>query len=503
LNINSRIILISIIAIVLINCSTNTPSSTSVPKQKVFRNAQQEAAYKIDALLNSAPVEMGWWGVKVQYANTDEVIYERNAARMFVPASNMKMYTTAAALCLLGPQYRYETDFVTNGTIDKGVLNGDLIIRGSGDPTWSRRFYDENYDSVMVRFVDSLKAKEITRINGDIIGDDNVFDDVPLGDGWSWGYEHHWYAAQISGLSYSENIIDFTLTPDVNNIGSPVNIEFHPQTTYLNLRNDLITARNKTTGGWTHGRIRETNNGWFEGEYSISSGTQEEDLSIHNPTLFTVFELKEHLIDKGIGVVGEPVDIDDLSDPIDYEQTKTLFTYISHPMSTIIKGVNRRSINFIAEQVHKTLGKEFGVEGSAKEGGKVQIALFDSLRMDTRNLRIRDGSGLSHQNLVSPNNTTSLLEMMWDHPYRSYYLESFSLGGVSGATRKRFRRTSAEGNVRTKTGTIAKVRTLSGYTWTQSGEPIIFSILVNHHVVPNSQIERIQDQIVVILSDME
>jgi D-alanyl-D-alanine carboxypeptidase/D-alanyl-D-alanine-endopeptidase (penicillin-binding protein 4) len=153
--------------------------------------------------------------------------------------------------------------------------------------------------------------------------------------------------------------------------------------------------------------------------------------------------------------------------------------------------------------VHKTLGKEFGVEGSAKEGGKVQIALFDSLRMDTRNLRIRDGSGLSHQNLVSPNNTTSLLEMMWDHPYRSYYLESFSLGGVSGATRKRFRRTSAEGNVRTKTGTIAKVRTLSGYTWTQSGEPIIFSILVNHHVVPNSQIERIQDQIVVILSDME
>ncbi len=484
-------------------CSTNSQISTSLPRQSFMRSAQQEVAYQIDTLLNQAPTDMGWWGVKIQYANTGEVIYERNSDRMFTPASNMKMYTTAAALCLLGPQYRYETDFVTNGTIDNGVLNGDLIIKGSGDPTWSRRFYDENYDSVMVRFVDSLKAKGITKINGNIIGDDNVFDDVPLGDGWASGYEHHWYAAQISGLSYSENIIDFTLTPDTNNIGGPVIIEFHPQTNYLNLRNDLITVSKERTSGWSHGRIRETNNGWLEGEYSISDGTREEDLTIHNPTLFTVFALKQHLIDKNIIVVGDPVDIDELLDPIDYEQTSKLFTYFSHPMSSIIKGVNRRSINFIAEQVHKTLGKEFGSKGSADEGQKVQIALFDSLGMDTKNLNIRDGSGLSNYNLVSPNTTASLLQMMWNHPYRSYYLESFSLAGVSGATRKRMLGTSAEANVRTKTGSIAKVRTLSGYTWTQSGEPIIFSLLVNHHVVPNSQIEKIQDRIVVILSDME
>ncbi|MBT4036214.1 MAG: D-alanyl-D-alanine carboxypeptidase/D-alanyl-D-alanine-endopeptidase [Candidatus Marinimicrobia bacterium] len=503
MKISTRHILILLVSALLIGCMTKPHNATPLPKHQFMRNAQQQVAFEIDTLLNHAPTDMGWWGVKVQYANTGEVIYERNSDRMFTPASNMKMYTTAAALCLLGPQYRYETDFVTNGSIDKGVLNGDLIIRGSGDPTWSRRFYDENYDSVMVRFVDSLKAKGITEINGNIVGDDNVFDDVPLGDGWSWGYEHHWYAAQISGLSYSENIIDFTLTPDINNIGGPVIIEFHPQTSYLNLRNDLITVSHKTTQGWRHGRIRETNNGWFEGEYSISDGTQEEDLTINNPTLFTVFALKKHLIDKDINVVGEPVDVDDLPDAIDYEQTSTLFTYFSHPMSSIIKGVNRRSINFIAEQVHKTLGKEFGAKGSADEGGKIQIALFDSLGMDTKNLHIRDGSGLSNYNLVSPNTTTSLLQMMWNHPYRSYYLESFSLTGVSGATRKRLRGTSAEGNVRTKTGTIAKVRTLSGYTWTQSGEPIIFSILVNHHVVPNSQVNQIQDQIVVILSDME
>ena len=119
-----------------ISCSTNSPFATSVPKQKFMRNAQQEAAYKIDVLLNEAPTEMGWWGVKVLYPGTGEVIYERNTSKMFMPASNMKMYTTAAAICLLGPQYRYETDFVTNGNIEKGILNGDLIIKGSGDPTW-------------------------------------------------------------------------------------------------------------------------------------------------------------------------------------------------------------------------------------------------------------------------------------------------------------------------------------------------------------------------------
>ncbi len=499
----ARPTLLFLIGIVLLSCTTSPHNATPLPKHQFMRSAHQQVAFEIDTLLNHASTDMGWWGVKIQYANTGDVIYERNSDRMFTPASNMKMYTTAAALCLLGPQYRYATDFVTNGTIENGVLNGDLIIRGSGDPTWSRRFYDENYDSVMVCFVDSLKSKGITKINGNIIGDDNVFDDVLLGNGWSWNYEHHWFAAQISGLSYSENIIDFTLSPDSNNIGGPVNIEFHPQTTYLDLRNDLITVSIDGTSGWRHGRIRETNKGWFEGEYAIGNGTRQDDLSIHNPTLFTVFALKQHLIDKGVSVVGEPVDIDDLTNPIDYEQTTTLFTYFSHPMSSIIKGVNRRSINFIAEQVHKTLGKEFGDAGSAYEGQKVQLALFDSLGMDTKNLRISDGSGLSHHNLVSPNNTTSLLQLMWDHPYRSYYLESFSLAGSSGATRKRLLGTSAEGNVRTKTGTISKVRTLSGYTWTQSGEPIIFSLLVNHHVVPNSQINQLQDQIVVILADMD
>jgi len=500
----TRYTFLFLVGIVVVHCTTQSPNATPLPKAQFIRTPQQQAAFEIDTLLNQAPTTMGWWGVKIQYATTGEVIYERNNAKMFMPASNQKMYTTAAALCLLGPQYRYVTDFVTNGNLDEnGVLNGDLIIRGSGDPTWSWRFYEKNYDSVMVRFVDSLKLRGITQIKGNIIGDDNIFDDQSLGYGWSWDDETYYYAAQISGLSYSENYIDYTLTPDSVTLGNPVIIESHPKTSYMNLLNDLVTVSSDTSTEWDYDRERETNNAWFEGNYRLEKGESEETITVHNPTLFTVHVLKERLEDAGILVAGSPVDVDDLPDSLNYSATQKIFTYYSHPMSDIIAKVNRPSQNFIAETLQKTLGAEFGKEGSSREGRKVQMALFDSLGMDTRNLKIRDGSGLSRHDLVSPNTSASLLQMIWAHPYRSYFIESLPLSGLTGTIRKRMIGTEAEQNVRAKTGTIGYVSSLSGYTWTQSGEPIIFSIMANHFTIPTSQVRSIQDQIATILSEME
>jgi serine-type D-Ala-D-Ala carboxypeptidase/endopeptidase (penicillin-binding protein 4) len=502
--ISTRFSFLLLLSVVIVSCTTHPHNATPLPKHQFMRSAQQQAAYKIDTLLNHAPTDMGWWGVKVQYANTGEVFYERNAGKMFMPASNEKMYTTAAALCLLGPQYRYATDFVTNGEVDKnGVLDGDLIIKGSGDPSWSWRFYDKNYDSVMVNFIDSLKIQGIRQINGDIIGDDNIFDDQPLGYGWSWDDETYYYGAQISGLTYSENYIDYILTPDSVTMGNPVIIEPHPQTSYLNLRNDLVTVSSDTATKWTYDRERGTNNAWFEGDYRIQKGETEETITIHNPTLFTVHVLKERLQDAGIKVTGSPVDGDDLVDSLDYAELHKIFTYYSHPMSDIISKVNRPSQNLIAEILQKTMGAEYGEEGSSREGRKVQMMFFDSLGMNIENLRLRDGSGLSRHNLVSPNTTVSLLEMMWAHPYRSYFMESLPLSGLTGTIRRRMIGTDAEQNVRAKTGTIGYVSSLSGYTWTNSGEPIMFSIMANHFTIPTYQVRGIQDQIANILSEME
>jgi len=492
-----------ILTLVVVSCSTNSPYATSVPEYGFMRSEQQEAAFMIDTLLNNAPTEMGWWGVKILYPETGEIIYERNPGKMFMPASNMKMYTTAAALCLLGPQYRYETDFVTNGKVEDGVLQGDLIIRGSGDPSWSWRFYDNNYDSVLVRIADSLTSKGITEINGNIVGDDNIFDDKLLGQGWSWDDEHYYYSAQISGLSYSENYIDYKLIPDTLNVGAPVIIESFPETSYLNLSNDLTTVSSDTATDWKYGRDWRSNNGFFEGDLRIEGGEKKGAITIHNPTLFTVHVLKERLTDAGITVSGNPVDGDDLPDSINYDATNYLFTYYSHPMSRIVELVNKPSQNFMAESLQKTMGALYGEEGSSREGRMVQMALFDSLGMDTDNLQLRDGSGLSRYNLVSPNTTSSLLQMMWDHPYRSYFIESLPHSGVSGTIKSRMSGMSAEFNVRAKTGSLSYVRSLSGYTWTRSGEPIIFVMMVNHYTIPTSVVNHIQDQVATILSDME
>ncbi len=478
------------------------PHITPVKRSALFRTKAERAAWQIDSLLDAGPTRMAYWGVKIMFAEDETLLYSRNADRMFMPASNMKLYTTSAALTLLGPQYRYETGFYTQGQLDgEGVLHGDLIVRGSGDPTWSWRFFDDNYDSLYLTFVDTLREHGIQRIDGRIIGDDNVFDDEPYGYGWAWDDEPYYYAAQLSGLSYNENYIDYKIIPD-SIPGNPVYIEGYPDTDYLHVTNEMISVESDTSTEWESGRRRAANEGYFRGEYRISKGEGEDAITVENPTLFTVHVLREYLVRSGLEVTGDAMDADDLEDSLDYDSLEQVFSYRSHPLSDIISKVNKPSQNFIAETLQRTLGHEYGSEGSSREGRRIQMWLYDSLGMDTRDLQIRDGSGLSRHDLVSPNTTTSLLKMMWDHPYRPYFIESLPLAATSGTIRKRMQNTPAAGNVRAKTGYVGYVRSLSGYTWTRSGVPIIFSLMINHYTIPTSIVNHMQDEICAILSQL-
>lgn len=490
-----------LIALGIAACS-HSPNSSPVKNIGLLRNQYEEAAFQIDTLLNNSPFDMAYWGVKIIRANTGDVIYERNANKMFMPASNMKLYTTSAALCLLGPDYKYQTTFWTDGIIDSlGVLNGNLYVQGSGDPTWSWRFYDDNYDSLFIRFADSMKAHGITKITGSIVGDDNIFDDIPLGYSWSWDDEPYYYGAQISGLSFNENYIDYRLTP--GKVGEFATITPHPNTDYVKVRNDLITAPMDSATDFENGRERAQNNGWFTGTISAADSARWDAITVENPTLFTVYVLKQFLRRNGVEVSGDPIDGDDWLATVDYENYQPVFTHTSQPLSEIIAKVNKPSQNFIAETLQKTLGATFGEEGSSKAGIKVQMALYDSLGMDTRNLTIRDGSGLSRLDLVSPNTTTSLLQMMWNRPDGDIFVASLPISGVDGTIKKRMRGTIAEGRVHAKTGYVSYVRSLSGYLWTLNEEPIIFSLMVNHYTVKTSLAEKIQDRICNILVGMD
>ena len=165
----------------------------------------------IDNILTEAGMDPAWWGIHVVRVDDGRVEYSRESDRSFMPASNTKLYTTAAGLALLGPEFRYETGLYRDGPIVNGVLEGNLIVRGSGDPAIGGRFTDGDRTLTFRNWADALEAAGVDTVRGDIIGDDNLFDDVPLGFGWSWDDEPYWYSAELSALSFNDNTVDIAL----------------------------------------------------------------------------------------------------------------------------------------------------------------------------------------------------------------------------------------------------------------------------------------------------
>ena len=193
--------------------------------------SERALAQSIERILERDLLPHSLWGINVIDVNTGETIYERNAEKSFVPASNTKLFTTSAALETLGPDYRYTTTVWTDGEIIGNTLVGNLIVRGSGDPAIGGRFHDGEVMHVFESWVDSLRALGITQIDGDIIGDDDVFDDVPLGAGWAWDNEQYWYSAEIGGLTFNDNNIDVEIR--AGRMGSPASISWTPLNTLV------------------------------------------------------------------------------------------------------------------------------------------------------------------------------------------------------------------------------------------------------------------------------
>ncbi|HSL90263.1 MAG TPA: D-alanyl-D-alanine carboxypeptidase/D-alanyl-D-alanine-endopeptidase, partial [Ignavibacteriaceae bacterium] len=192
---------------------------------------------QMDDIFNDPTFSNAHWGVVIQSLETGEYLYKRNEDKFFVPASNIKLFTTAAGLLLLGEDYKFSTNLYTDGYIDGSILVGNLIIQGRGDPTISGRFYNNNVYAVYSDWADSLIALGIDEINGNIIGDDNLFDDIGLGKGWSWDYESYWYAAPSSAISLNDNCVDITLK--YNASLDKLDLIVSPESKYMVIRNEV------------------------------------------------------------------------------------------------------------------------------------------------------------------------------------------------------------------------------------------------------------------------
>ena len=465
---------------------------------------------EIHQLLNEEQYNNAIWGVKVIDLTTNDVLFARHTDKSLMPASNAKLYTTAAALDQLGPDFRYETTLYSDGTIDNGILNGNLIIRGSGDPSIGDRYSDEDPTLIFRNWAKALKDLGIQQITGDIIGDDDLFDDLSLGYGWSWDDEPYYYSAEISALTFYDNSIRFITEGQQE--GMPAKLRWDPfNTSYIDVINQSITVHPDSSDDIDYTRPRNFNTVTAISKiYPAEIDTSY--ITISNPTAYFVHVLREVLIQEGIAVFGQPVDVDDLSIKPEKKTLTRLLNHRSPPLSTMIAILNKESQNLYAELLIRTLGIHKPAPGlepddsSAERGVMAAKETYGRALVDTSRIKLLDGSGLSRMNLVTADMTANLLLYMWNHKDRlvqQAYYNSMPIGGVDGTLEDRFRRSPTYRNVRAKTGTLTGASALSGYVSSAAGTPLLFVMMCNNYTVKTSAVRRTQNALVTLLARYE
>lgn len=479
------------------------PSGEGSPLEDVVQNA-----------ISPEKLKDGFWGVKVADATTGAVRYAREASKRFVPASNVKLYTAAAALDQLGPDYRFVTRLYRQGRVSGDTLRGDLIVRGSGDPTIGG--YEQRDDRLQVfrAWADSLRAAGIQHVSGGVLGDDDIHTDAPLGHGWMWDDLPYRYAVELSGLSFGENLIELQAIGQLR--GQPAALSWEPlQTGYLNVVNRSETVRGEADEEFR--RLPGSRTLYVESRIRPGS-LQREKLSVGNPTGYFVSVLRGVLRREGISVSGAAMDADSLTESLSYDapRTNVVARYRSAPLSDIVQTMMEESQNLYAEQILRTLGAERPVEklvrsndpddpnpGSGAMGVEASLRTFAAAGIDTSRVRLADGSGMSRYDMVSPTMTAALLLHMRQHSdpaVAEAFMEALPVGGRTGTLEYRFERGPAEASVRAKTGTLSGVSALSGYVTTAGGQPLVFVVMANHYSADSDEAREAIDQIVQALA---
>lgn len=490
MNRNIKILFILLFSVSFVTAQV-TQKDTTIEKKIVQQtNPLVELREQLDDYFGDQSFSNALWGVMVKSLRTGEILYKRNADKLFIPASNMKLFTSAAALLLLGSNYTFNTELLANGEFLRGTLKGDLIVIGSGDPTISNRFYNGNLTKVFEMWADTLKAKGIFEITGDILGDDSAFDNNSFGKGWPLDYESSWFASPSGALSFNDNIIDIIIEPTDTNY--PAKVTISPDTKFVSVIPKIITTDEESISKVNVSRLRGKNLINVKGNIKKGSAPIVEHVSISDPTLYFVTVLKEVLEKNGIVVRGRAIPMNNADKTIDDDNLIPIYAHQSVPLKRIVREMNKVSNNFYAEQLIKTIGLEEAEFGSIENGVKACKELFSTMGINLDNMVMADGSGLSRLNLITPRQIVNLLTFM--HRNEDFY-ESLPIAGVDGTLIDRMKKSVSENNVHAKPGYNDNITALSGYLKTISGEPIVFSLLLNNFLTSPSIAYYIQDNV--------
>ena len=438
------------------------------------------------------------WGMLIVDPVAAETLYSRNAGKLLMPASNMKIVTGAAAMAILGPEYRYRTAVLARGSLRDGTLDGDLAVVGRGDPTVSDQMRGDAMQPLR-DLADSLIARGVRRVRGTVVAAGDAFPDAPLGFGWAWDDLDFPYAAGVDELLFNEGFSRLIVRAGERTRETPT-VTSVPARTYPRVRVTAVTAapppptppettvdstRPKPSLSFASDTIRGSV--VVSGEI-IAGDTAVLDVAHRDPIGAYLSAFIEALRERGVAV-------DSAADvPRDSAAGgDTVATMISPPLSEILPALEKPSQNQIAEALFKTLGLERTGIGTADSGRRVVERQLVEWGADTTGFVIRDGSGLSRHNYLSPETIVRVLDAMRRHPSFTVFYDALPIAGVDGTIRARMKGTPAERNVRAKTGTIDKTRALSGYVTTADGRLLLFSFVANNFTVRARDVDRAVD----------
>lgn len=468
-----RNIIINIIIVILFSFSISLAQNN----EKGFNELRNQ----LDDSFGDVNFNNSVWGAYVISLKTGEVLYSLNKDKLFLPGSIVKLFTTSTALMLLGDDYNYKTEVYTDGKIKGNILNGNLIVKGSGDPTLSSES-SETQLPVFSIWTDRLKQKKIVKIEGNIIGDDNIFNEVYFGKGWLMDYEINWYAPPTGALSYNNNSITVEITPT-----SPgINADYHfiPENNFLNIVIDIKTSEENETAEFGYHRNIRSGIYTVSGKIPVKGKSIILQLSVPDPTEFFISNMKESLVENGIEVTGYVTDADNEENLINYDDLTPLFSHKSGDLIEIITEINKNSNNFYAEQLLKTLGYELYGYGDSKRGILAVKQIMKKAGINTNVINIVDGSGLSRLNLITPKQVVTLLNYIYKSDSFKLFFHSLPVAGVDGNLADRMKINELKYNVNAKPGYLEGVSSLAGFLKTADGEPIAFTFIVNNYLVP-------------------
>lgn len=413
--------------------------------------------------------------------NKNQVFAQRNPYRALVPASSMKVITTGSALAILGSNYTFKTYLEYSGQISNGTLNGNVYIRGTGDPSLASPIMEgvPTREVLMQRFVDALKKAGIQKINGAIVGDESYFDSQVLIPTWQWGDIGNHYGAGSAGLNYHDNLYYIHFKKNRDYGATPTIDHTVPQLPQLIFDNQVTSAGSRTGDNAYVYSAPYGNQVTIRGTIPKGSGLFDIKGAMPDPGLYCAYDLQEALKIASISCSKKATTQRVLNNTA---SRKTIYTYESPSLAAICKHTNEDSRNMYCEALIKAIGKKVKGIGSTSQGIAAVMDFWRGRGLDMQGFFMKDGCGLSARNGVSAHTFASIMRKMYiDKGSFGDFYNQMAIAGRTGTLKNMCRNSSAENNVRAKSGSMNRIRSYTGFVTTKSGRKLSFSMIVNNY----------------------